>query len=718
MKKIKFAFGIHCHQPVGNFDFVFEEAYHNAYQPFLNIMERYPDFKINIHYTGILLEWIQLHFPEHIDQLGKMVSRGQAEIMGGGFYEPILSSLPERDAIGQINLLTAWIKEQLGVNPRGMWLAERVWEPTHPTTMTKANMEYTVIDDSHFKYSGLKNQDLLGYYITEDIGNDVRIFPISQKLRYTIPFQDPQVTLDYLKGIASEDERLIVFADDGEKFGVWPGTHELVFKKGWLEKFLKLICDNQHWIEIVHFAEAIDTIKALGRIYLPTASYAEMMHWALFPKAFQEYEDFEHYLKQENLLETYGIYIRGGFWRNFLSKYSEANQLHKKMLYVSNLVWKQENKIKESSFKKALKHIWASQCNCPYWHGVFGGLYLGHLRHAVYQEMMKAEKILRQNYATPPTGKIIELDYNLDGSKELICETSTLNIYLEPDYGGRITELDFLPREFNLLNTMTRREEGYHRKLKKNPETRTPPENSDHSDDSVASIHDLVLTKEEGLDRFLHYDFYERKSLIDHFLAEETTLDKFQAATYKELGDFYNSSYQVIRKKINLDFSVIEMKRMGNLFIKDASLPVQVNKKLEISLIKPELIISYRLKNRSNFPIPIWFGIEFNFGLLAGYADDRYFVADGLELNPNNLASSGELEGRHQIGLIDEYNNLKIDLCSSKPALLWRFPIETISQSESGFERVYQSSTLLFSYKIELNKTWDVKIHKIIGAIK
>lgn len=712
MKKIKFSFGIHCHQPVGNFDFVFEEAYRKAYQPFLEVVEKFPDFKINIHYSGILLDWIEKHFPEHIALLGKLVSRGQAEIMGGGFYEPILSAIPARDAVGQIKMLSGWIQRKLGTRPRGMWLAERVWEPVVPTTMKKSNMEYTVIDDSHFKYSGLKNEDLLGYYITEDVGNAARIFPISQKLRYTIPFQAPEVTLEYLREIASEEERLIVFADDGEKFGVWPGMHEFVFEKGWLENFIRLICDNLDWIRIVHFSEAVDTIRPLGRIYLPTASYAEMMHWALYPKAYREYEDFENYLKHQKLFEKYGIYIRGGFWRNFLAKYSESNQMHKKMLYVSELAWKAKEETGAPGTTRALQHVWASQCNCPYWHGVFGGLYLGHLRHAVYREMLKAENLLRKK---DDPGKIVQVDYNEDGFDDLIFETPQLNLYLEPAFGGRITEIDFLPREFNILNTMSRREEGYHRQLREAAEKKTGARNPGDND-SVASIHDIVVSKEEGLEKFLNYDFYERRTLIDHFLGADTTIENFQTAKYRELGDFYNSSYRLVKKRKNKNSLFVEMERRGTIENNGKRIPVLLNKKLKVKTGSPEITIRYQVSTSHPHPIEVWFAVEFNFGLLAGYADDRYYFSNDCEITPPNLASSGESEAIGHLGLVDEYSNIQIDLESDKPALVWRFPIETISHSEAGFERVYQNSVVLFSYKTELNKTLEVKFQKKIGA--
>lgn len=716
MKKINFAFGIHCHQPVGNFDFVFDEAYHKSYQPFLNVAEKFPEFKLNIHYTGILLEWIRMHYPGHIRQLKKMGASGQVEYLGGGFYEPILSVIPEEDRIGQIRKQSRWVKKHLKQEPKGMWLAERVWEPGLPSTMHKAEMEYSVIDDAHFKYSGLHDENLLGYYITEDTGSPVRIFPISQKLRYTIPFQDPQETLNYLQEIASEKEdRLIVFADDGEKFGVWPGTHDLVYRRGWLENFFRLILENRDWINILHFSEAINRLKPLGRVYLPTASYAEMMQWSLPADAFRKYEEFEHYLKERQVYDQYAVFVRGGFWRNFLAKYPESNQMHKRMLYLSRKAWALKQKSDSPLIEQTLDHIWAGQCNCPYWHGVFGGLYLGHIRHAIYQELITADKLLRKAEGRENKLNLVETDYNQDGYQELLLETPELNLCIEPAKGGRICELDYLPVNFNLLNTLTRREEGYHHKLWEMAQAK---ENSDTDQEHVASIHDLVTSKEEGLEKYLQYDFYERKSLIDHFLAGDTTIEKFQAVDYGEAGDFVNGEYRLVKRTRRRNALIIELMRKGTVRIGEQSYPLQILKRIQVLQKGANIKVSYRLQSVVPEKIPLWFGVEFNFGMLAGYAADRYYFSEGEEIKPRNLASRGEIDQKKHLGIVDEYNKIQIDLRSDQPAKIWRFPIETISLSESGFERVYQSSAILFSYRFELNGEWSVLLQMKISGFK
>lgn len=711
MKKINFVFGIHNHQPVGNFDFVFEDAYNKSYNPLLNIFSKFPEFKVNLHYTGILLDWIERNHPEHFEIIKKMVDNGQAEILSGGFYEPILAVIPENDAIGQIKKQNEYIKQHFGYNPSGMWLAERVWEPTLPKVIHQSDIAYTVIDDAHFRYAGLKQDDLWGYYITEELGHKTSLFPISQKLRYTIPFEDPQETIDYLKEIATEDgERLIVFADDGEKFGVWPGTYHHVYDEGWLESFIELMLKNSDWINIIHFSEAIRELKPQGTIYLPTASYAEMMHWALPAKSFKDYEDFENYLKKEDLFEEVNVFVRGGFWRNFLSKYTESNNMHKKMLYLSEKITQMEKDFPPDKISQIRDKIWAGQCNCPYWHGVFGGLYLNHLRNAIYQHLIEAEVMIDslQSKTTESGNKILIHDINKDGFDEVLIESKQFSIYISPEKGGMLYELDDKTSKRNFLDTLTRREEGYHQKLFEIAEM-SKNKTTQNSDKEVASIHDMLVSKEEGLEEYLNYDWYEKKSFIDHFIPKDITRKQFYKVQYKELGDFVNQTYEIAEKSNQNDIVSLSLFRRGNIWLNNQFSPVTIRKKYQLCDQDSTLTTHYVIENNGS-PLETRFAIELNFGMLAGASSDRYYVSDDIDLKKPILNSHGEIKNGNHIGLVDEYLNRSIHVRSSEPAEIWFFPIETISLSESGFERVYQSSNIVLVFDLHLENRWDVTI--------
>jgi hypothetical protein len=710
MKKIKFAFVIHNHQPIGNFEHVFEHAFSHSYLPFLEILERHPRFKIGLHFSGILIEWIKKHHPKTLDKLRAIVQRGQVEMLTGGYYEPILAVIPDGDKMGQIQKLTDFLKGEFDTEPVGLWLAERIWEPHLPKPLSQAGVRYTIVDDSHFKYTGLSDEQLLGYYLTEEEGYILALLSSSKFLRYSIPFQEPEDTIKYLKKIASEDgENLIVYGDDGEKFGVWPQTYEHCYKDRWIERFINEIERNGDWIEMIHPKDALSQLSPQGRVYLPTASYQEMMQWALPSHAFIEYEEFEHILKEKNLYERFGTFVRGGFWRNFLAKYPEANHMHKKMLSINQKISQIEKKKNKSnaSLQKAKDCLWKGQCNCPYWHGVFGGLYLPHLRAAVYQNLIEAETIADE--ISHPDKNWVEhktFDFDKDGRDEFLVQTPIFSLCFSLSVGGSLYELDYKPKSINLLDILTRREEGYHKKLREKQEKQNSQQN-----EPISSIHDLVLTKEEGLEKYLIYDWYRRGSLIDHFLGEQTKLEDFSRCQYPEHGDFVNQPYRNKIENQKKDF-IFTLYRDGFVWVGDKRAPITVAKRITLNPAGSELDISYNVINNYSERVNLWFGIEFGFAI-PWHEDERSFCyTKNNEVKTSEIVRMGNAARCQEFGIKDNYLKLDINFKIDQQTQLWRFPIYTVSLSEGGFERVQQSLVLLPNWKLSLEpqERWETKI--------
>ncbi len=648
MKKVNFLFGIHCHQPIGNFEHVYEAAYQKAYLPFVKVLEKHPRIKVAVHYSGALYDWFMEKHPEFIDNLRKLVKRRQIEILSSGYYEPILSIIPDEDKLGQIEMSNQFIKEQFGTAPSGMWLTERVWEPNLPTFLVKKGIEYVMVDDYHFALTGLNNDHLYGYYVTEDGGEVLNIFPIHKKLRGMIPFKPPQEIIEYLKEIANDDgSAAAICIDDGEKLGMRPETHRFVYEEGYLEELFSLIEANSEWLRSISFSEYREEFPAKGRIYLPSASYHEMMNWS------------------------------GGFFRNFFVKYPEANNMHKKMLYVSNrLNTLRKGKTlfgdreKDKQLNKALKHLYKAQCACAYWHGIFGGQYLNFLRHAVYAHLIQAENEMEQFSRGGKT--YVELtvtDFDKDGRDEVILCNNLLNLYFSPAYGGALFELDYKPKAFNLINTLARRKEEYHSKKQ-------------------------------------IYDRYQRYSLMDHFLARETDLEKFSSLSYREAGDFVDQPYSFMPRR-KASEAGLTLSKEGRV----EGIPIRVEK--SVSLLSKQSIINieYNITNLGREPDEFWFGIEFNFSMLAGNSNDRYYVIKDVNLKDKIMSSRGEADGVRFLKLVDEWSKFEVSLEIDKPALLWRFPIETVSQSENGMKKNYQSSVVFPNWKFKLgpNETWKVK---------
>lgn len=656
--KINLLFAIHCHQPVGNFDSVFEEAYDKAYLPFIKVLQRHPKIKVGLHYSGCLLDWFGEKKPEFLGMLKKLVKGGQTEMIGGGYYEPILPLIPDRDKFGQLKRHLDFIKQNTGCVAEGVWLTERVWEQYLAKIFSQAGLKYTIVDDSHFELAGKKVEDILGYYLTEEEGFPLAVFPSSKKLRYSLPFKLPQETINYLRSVATPDgTRAVTFGDDGEKFGLWPQTYKWVYEEGWLENFFKSVEDNSDWINVITPGEYLKKHEPLGRLYIPCASYPEMLEWS------------------------------GGYFRNFLVKYPEGNWMHKRMLYTSG-------KIADAGAKSknALLALYKAQCNCAYWHGVFGGLYLHHLRNAVYSNLIGAQNILE----LPKNAKgLLEsevLDIDKDGFDEIVAENGQLRVFVSPKEGGSIIELDYKPKALNITNTLTRRPEAYHKKIKDQAVTEQPTE----CKNGIASIHESNGAKAKNLSEFLNYDGYRKSFLVDHFLQEGADFTGFSKGAIAEAGDFASGAYKYDLKKAK-DGIAVSLEREGRVRTAgNGGACVKLEKVLSIAPGKSILTISYKVKNLSGSDAVFWFGSEFN-----------------LSLKAEKFCSAGELLNINKLEINDEWFNVNLKYSLSKAANVWFCPIETISDSETGLEKTYQQFCLMFNWPtiaLSPKQAWSVDI--------
>lgn len=725
---ITLVLAFHNHQPVGNFDWVIEEAYQKSYLPLMQIMKRYPSIRFAQHYTGILLDWFAGHHPEFIELIRENVASGRVELLSGGYYEPIMAMLPERDRAAQIGKLNSRILNEFGTPPAGMWLAERVWEPSLPLTLNNAGLRYTILDDTHFKSAGLTDDDLTGYFLTEDQGKPLAVFPIDRRLRYTIPFEEPEATLEHLRALDREGEnRVVVFADDGEKFGVWPETYHTVYEKGWLIRFCEMLAANESWIRTAPPAEVLQTMKPAGRLYLPTASYAEMLHWALpTADAYTRYEEFEKTLKGEGMLERYESFVRGGFWRNFMVKYPEVNAMQKKMLRISERIDRlrrnatvppagtippASNVNGGATLESAYDHLMAAQCNCPYWHGVFGGLYLANIRSAMYRQMIAAEKELDAIEGVAEGG-ITAVDYDLDGNDELLYESPQANLYIAPALGGGIFEFDYKPVGYNFIDLVQRRREGYHAQLAGvHPET-VPAEAK--GEERARSIHDVVKVKEAGLERALIYDPYRHGMLLDHFYGPDVSAEALRTGTLAEFGDFLAAPYQASWSR-HRTRTTVTLRREGLVGGRQG---VLVEKAVSIDDASADIQVDYTVRSLDGSPIAGRFGIEMAYSLSAGTEPDRYYELDGVRPPEGNgqLNGTGESIGTNY-ALVDEWLRVRIGVELDRPAVLLRAPVESVSLSEDGFERNYQGSLVVAVWDLEGASEWTMGLRLRVESL-
>lgn len=653
-ERVQLVLVIHNHQPVGNFDHVIDEACDKAYLPFLRAALDAPHVRFGLHTSGCLLEWLEGHRIEYFELVRELLSRGQIELLGGGMYEPILPVLTRNQAWRQVETLHDYLAKHFGVDASGLWCPERVWEPHLPDYLPP-QVRYALLDDFHFVGHAQAEEIEREYFTTEHAGRTVALLPISKVLRYTIPFQSAETTVEHLRGLmeASEQTPLCVFGDDGEKFGVWPETHEWVYQRGWLRSFLAALKGCGEWLDILLPGEMLARRQPAGRVYIPCRSYKEMGEWArLDPSATAEDPP--------------------GHWRNYFVKYPESLCLHERMTEISRAF---DALPEEGSpgIDNARAELMRGQCNCPYWHGVFGGLYLNYLRAANTGCLLRAARWLDNQGHEPPAP--------LDSANMALHDSGRLSARFDTQHGLSLTRLDDLEAAFCWTEVLARRREHYHHKLEELAARGEEQEGEEH-----ASIHDRVVVKEPGLEKRLVVDPHQRVSFVTYFS------DVKNPEWFLQVPDAAEVQPQFSYRDFGISCKAVETAPELSGYVEHTGFVLRKSAALQDGAFA----LGVRALRGSPPTSAGRFWVEFNLTVLTCHADDRYMLVNGAR---QSLAEPHAADEVKTVALVDEWQQRRAVLESDcGPARLLTYPVFTVSSSEGGFERTYQGTCIMLGF--------------------
>jgi hypothetical protein len=667
---VKLLFGAHAHQPAGNFPEVVREAHEKCYRPFLEVLERHPDFCFAIHISGWLMEFLLREYPEDMARLRMMVARGQTEIFGGGDTEPVLAAIPDADRRTQIAALSSRINRRFKVRPHGAWLTERVWEATVVPALSHERIEYVVVDDYHFLCAGQPAERLDGHFSTEEDCCRLDLFPISESLRYKIPFAPVHDAIGYLENMPSGGAA--IYFDDIEKFGIWPETYEWVYGRRWLEDFIEAV-ERSPSIQPMRYSDYHSAHRSRGIVYLPTVSYYEMSEWTLPARQAHRLAFLVERAKHDGTFDLDKVYLRGGQWRNFLSRYPESNWMHKRMEMVSSRLRSLKRSDRTANMQADL-HL--AQANDAYWHGLFGGVYYPHLRRQVYSAIARLEAAL-DDRARLPVVERIDLDF--DDCKEVFLRSTRMLAVVKPNAGASLCELTHFGLAHNFADTLVRREEHYYETIR----ARVPSDSANES--GIASIHDRVAYRTTVREDDLAPDRHPRTVFLDF---------------WRPLGQ---------EGEARIEYDALPIRGAAAKFLGNVD-RMSILKRFRVSGRGPT--VSYEMKAASDV-IGI-FIVELNLAMpscdgpggayfvdrkrIAGFGD-RFAVPDCTSL----LLADSELGG-------------SVSIVLDAPADIVGEPHYTVSQSEAGFEKIWQAAMIRISFPVEIRAAESKRLFIRLGV--
>ena len=651
---ISLLFGVHAHQPVGNFPAVIDDAHIRSYGMFLRVMERYPEFRFSVHFSGWLLDVLFERFPDDMARLAAMTRRGQVEWFGSGDCEPVLAAIPHRDRVTQIATLSDKIERRFGMRPSGAWLTERVWESSVVTSLVATGIRYVAVDDYHFLCAGEDAAHLDSFFSTDEDGRRLDLFPISEAARYRLPFSPAAEAVAWLEDLARQGHRASIYFDDIEKFGIWPETYQWVYEKGWLTQFVEGVLASK-LIRTETYAEYHARERTRGIVYLPTTSYIEMNEWTLPAPRAATYHALIEAEKAAGRFEEHKPFLRGGIWRNFMSRYTEANWMHKRMLGASRRLAGLPAEQRTSDLQEFLHR---AQANDAYWHGLFGGLYLPHLRRAIWNNLLQLEAAL-EHLAPCPRQQQGDLDH--DGHVETAFRNAQIHAYARDDGHAALVELSSLALAHNFGDTLRAYPEVYHGKISYGESASATAEEGT----GITSAHDRVAYLHTILQGDADPDERPRGIFIDSMVdANDMMMPLAAYVPGAEPGRWVSGG---------------EGWRIEKRY----------------ALKDDALCVSFRVEG-TRLPAAIETEINIAMPSCDGFGG-RYVLADGRV--PGGFGDPLQLDDMRSLTLDDSELHGALRIEASQPVRLDARPHRTVSQSEAGFEKIMQAVCITLSWR-------------------
>ncbi|MDR1190460.1 MAG: DUF1926 domain-containing protein [Verrucomicrobiales bacterium] len=654
MRYVNVALALHHHQPVGNLPHILEECYQRCYAPILTAIERQPALKFNLSYSGPLLLFFAERHPEFLEKLRWLVAARQVELLATGFYEPILAELEEDDRREQLRLTAEWLDANLGVTPRGGWLAEGVWKNSLAGTFRRAGLGYTIVRHERLLQAGVEEARLHGYHVTEYFGQVLRLFPRDPNLHRLMPYGEPDEALAYLRRMAHRGLGLTLTCDDhAERWGVWPGSFERIQQSGAMERLFAALAGAGDWLRTRLFSEVLDEEPPRGRCYIPAGPSAELGMWSLPDESRRRFAWALDNLRQRHDASRFLPFFRAGSWGGFRGRYFESNLMEKKGLWLKRRL--AAAALSAADLARARDLLWQAQCNTAYWHGTSGGIYLPHLRQAVWQRLLAAQQIICGGAADWAVERV---DFTADGQEQVLAFNRRVAFGVSPADGGSCFEWSLPGAGWNFANTLTRR-----------PET----------DPLTEPVADGAPT-----------DDYERHLFQDRFISRHTTTDELRRGEFREGGDFVDGAYRLIGATRGEAGVAIELERLGAYSASGVAQPLRVTKTYVWDRAGGTLRVRYRIKNESPLPLNSCFAVELNLGTVP--------------------ASSGEKARRlEQAWYEDWVTTLTLDLPAGRltiggdlPLTVWSYPIESCGEADPRAPLIRQGNCLLCGWLLEL----------------
>lgn len=663
---------VNFYQPMGNFHHVVKAYIETVCLPFLDALERADRVQITLHFDGGLLQTITDEFPEGAERLQRLCSRGQIELMGGGYYEPNFGMFREEDGLKQIEKMSSFIHETYGQRVRGAWLAESHWEPRYAHLLFRSGIQYTVLEDSLFMKAGCRPIDLYEVYRTEYLGRDVAVVPYLRSwLRLDLRQSLSEAKSLLMQASHRPYPQVMAMVQRGEHYFGGGVPKSVAGGREVLEEWLTFLMTEHTWVHTRRIGDYIQEPRRLWTIYLPEGCAHDVQKRTLLTESQVEYERCLAELSKRFDRDRFLNFMHVGTWSGFLRKYPEVNRMHKRLLYLSDQLQAMGHVEDRETLEECL---FKAQCHTAFWHGDFDGCYANYFRNFVYEQILRVEKALIGDQGAEPC--IDRLDLDRDGVEELRFRSGDLQMIVRPGYGGSVCELSELGLAYHITNTFSRRREAYH-------------------------------YQKDQINPKLIEDWYERHLFQDHFVSLETSLEDFEKCQFVEYGDFIDQPFEIEEMVHGVGHCNVSLVRKGGIYSLGRSQGLICRKQYAVEN-DGKVRLKYELENISPGQIDCLWVIELNYSFLDASDSERILQIQNKDHLGNERLNYENID---QWSFYDRRRGLSWKWRAEHSVGIGHFPVYTMQGDNEALN--YQGSALLLRQRLNLSegekKRWWVE---------
>ncbi len=703
-------------------DAALAHTWQRSTRPALDALGQSPHVRAALHLSGPTLRWAARHDPGAIQLLGELVAKERVELLASGAEGPLLSLIPERDAVAQLRRHLRELQHHLGAKAQVLWPAAQAWDPCLGPILQKCGITATFADAGLVAQGALRPGPVDSWVRTVAAGAAVQLFPLDRHLGAAAVPSPVARVISHLEGLARDGRRLACMAVPLARLGDDPAQD----RRGWWSGLLDGLKASK--VRTVTPGRALAGVPDAGRAFPPAGTPPAV---GLCARAGwrDEAADWRAWAGLDG--EPPGPPIEA-----LVAVEPAADRLLARTRRLSDQLAQARRDARKA--RQNIAPVDAATAALQRAQSAAPLLALPELGGQLADPQVRAAAWRAVDAALDavpaPDGHHAALDLYADGQDELELQTPSLLVVLSPRRGGAVTEL--VLRGVGSFANGTERPPSPERAAlaaaeplpvllseASAPAPAPEPlgldsldEDDEPTDPGLGAAFPAPppapVVPAAARPHLRATDRHPRLLFQDRLLGAATTLESLQSGQYPEQGDFLGGAYRLERAE-RTDSGALEVVMVREGTVRQDPEPpgmIQVHKRLLFAVDSPTVTVSYEVVNRSREPVGSTLAVELHLGLDGRTDAARTLHVPGQPAVP--VTASGDHAGVNDFALRCADLGLLLRLRPQRPARLLHHPVVRMLPVPGGLAARQQCTAVLLAWPLQLwgEERWQTEL--------